>query len=140
VIFSASTTHALRALAWLAAHGGDEPVMGRELASRIQLPPDYLAKILGTLARRGILKATRGARGGYRLARPPDRIRLIDVVEPFEGRRARPGCLLRPDRPCRDSGACSAHGAWADAKRAYLRFLEQGTLADIRGGALRSRA
>lgn len=113
--------------------------MGRDLAGRLQLPPDYLAKILGILARRGVLRATRGAKGGYRLARPADRIRLIDVVEPFEGRRARPGCLLRPERPCRESAACSAHGAWGDAKRAYLTFLEQGTIADIQGGAFQSR-
>ena len=139
MIFSASTTHALRALAWLAAQGGDEAVMGRTLAGKLQLPPDYLAKILATLARKGVLVATRGVKGGYRLARAPDRIRLIDVVEPFEGRRARPGCLLQPDRPCRDSGPCSAHRAWAEVKRAYMEFLEKGTLADIRGSALRTR-
>jgi Rrf2 family protein len=134
VIFSASTTHALRALAWLAAHEGEEAVLGRDLARRLELPPDYLSKVLATLARHGVLVASRGARGGYRLARAPDRIRLVEVVAPFEGKRARPGCLLRPERPCRDSRACSAHGAWSGAKEAFRDFLERTTLADIRGG------
>jgi Rrf2 family protein len=135
MIFSASSTHALRAVAWLAANGGGEAVLARELAQRLDVPPDYLTKVLGTLARHGILTASRGAGGGYRLARPPERIRIVEVVEPFEGKRVRPGCLLRPDHPCRDSNACSAHGAWGAVKRTYRTFLEETTIADIRGGA-----
>jgi Rrf2 family protein len=137
VIFSASTTHALRSLAWIAAHGDEGPIMARDLAAKLQLPPDYLQKILGTLARRGLLKATRGVGGGYRLARPANRIKLMEVLEPFEGHRARPGCLLRPDRPCRESNACTAHPSWAKAKAAYLGFVEGTTIADIQGGTSR---
>jgi len=109
--------------------------MGRELAHKLKLPPDYLAKVLGTLARSGVLTANRGVKGGYRLARAPARIRLVEVIEPFEGKRARPGCLLRPERPCRDSGACSAHAAWGEVKRTYQEFIGKRTVADIQGGA-----
>ena len=135
MIFSSSATHALRAMASLAGGEPSEPVLGRELARRVGLPSHYLSKVLATLARGGLLTASRGAKGGYRLARRPDRIKLIDVVLPFEGQRARPGCLLRPDKPCRDSGACSAHSAWGSMKRTYTTFLEQTTVADIQGGA-----
>jgi Rrf2 family protein len=134
LIFSASTTHALRAVAWLAANGGDGPMLGRDLARKVKVPPDYLSKVLATLARAGVLTASRGVNGGYRLARPAARIRLIEVVAPFEGARAKPGCLLRPSRPCRDSGACSAHDRWSGVKETYLDFLERTTVADIRGG------
>jgi Rrf2 family iron-sulfur cluster assembly transcriptional regulator len=133
--FSASTTHALRATAWLAAHADGEAVQGRDLARRLKIPPDYLSKVLATLARSGVLSATRGARGGYRLARAPDRIKLVEVVTPFEGKRARAGCLLRPDRPCRDSAACSAHTSWGRVNEAYRDFLERTTVADIQDGA-----
>ena len=135
MIFSSSATHALRAMASLAGGDLSEPVLGRDLAKRVGLPSHYLSKVLATLARSGLLTASRGAKGGYRLARRPDRIKLIDVVLPFEGQRARPGCLLRPDKPCRDSGACSAHSAWGAMKRTYTTFLEQTTVADIQGGA-----
>ena len=135
MIFSASTTHALRALVWLAARDGNGAILGRDLARKLKLPPDYLSKVLGTLARNGVLTASRGVKGGYRLARPPDRIRLAEVVEPFEGKRARPGCLLRPERPCRDSGACSAHGSWGGVNQAYRDFLDRTTVADIRDHA-----
>jgi DNA-binding IscR family transcriptional regulator len=56
VNFSASTTHALRAMAWLAAHSGGEAVLGRDLARRLKIPPDYLSKVLATLARSGVLR------------------------------------------------------------------------------------
>jgi len=135
VNFSASTTHALRATAWLAAHAGEEAVLGRELARKLKISPDYLSKVLATLARSGVLHAVRGARGGYRLARAPERIKLVEVVSPFEGKRARSGCLLHPDRPCRDSGACSAHRSWGGVNQAYRDFLDRTTVADIRDHA-----
>ncbi len=136
MIFGASATHALRALAHLAAAGGEEAMLGRDLAREVRVPSHYLAKVLATLARAGILTASRGVRGGYRLARRADEITLIEIVEPFEGKRVRPGCLLTPDRACRDDGACSAHTAWGAMKAAYLSFLEKTTLADIQGGAM----
>jgi DNA-binding IscR family transcriptional regulator len=114
MLISASATHALRAVAWLAAHGDGRAVLGRDLARQVGVPADYLAKVLGQLARTGVLSATRGAKGGYRLARP--------------------GCLLRPDRPCRDSAPCSAHARWTGVKRSYTEFLDRTSVADIQGG------
>jgi Rrf2 family protein len=132
VNFSASTTHALRATALLAAQSDGEAVLGRDLARKLKIPPDYLSKVLATLARSGVLTAVRGAKGGYRLARAAERIKLVEIVTPFEGKRARTGCLLRPDRPCRESGACSAHISWGGVNEAYREFLEKTTVADIR--------
>ncbi|HEU4385211.1 MAG TPA: Rrf2 family transcriptional regulator [Anaeromyxobacteraceae bacterium] len=132
MILSASATHALRAVAWLAADDGGGTTLGRELASKVDVPASYLSKVLATLARTGVLTASRGVRGGYRLARPAREITLMEIVEPFEGKRARPGCLLRPDQPCREDGHCPAHGGWSQVKETYLKFLESTTLADIR--------
>ena len=134
MIFSASATHALRAMSCLAGGQQSQPVLGRDLAKRIGVPAHYLAKVLASMARTGLLSAVRGAKGGYRLARPANRISLIEVVLPFEGQRALPGCLLRPGKPCRDSMACSAHSAWGVMKRTYTDFLEKTTVADISGG------
>lgn len=137
MIFNASATHALRALAHLAANGREGATLGRDLAEEIGVPAPYLAKVLATLARSGLLAASRGTRGGYRLARPPEEIALIEIVEPFEGKRVRPGCLLEPGRPCDDEGACSAHSAWSGMKTVYASFLEATTLADIQDGGMR---
>jgi Rrf2 family protein len=136
MIFNASATHALRALAALAANEREDATLGHDLAEELGIPAHYLAKVLATLARAGLLNASRGVRGGYRLARRAEEITLLEIVEPFEGRRVRPGCLLRPDQPCREDGTCPAHDAWSGVKAAYARFLETTMLADIRGGAV----
>jgi Rrf2 family protein len=134
MILSASASHALRAVASLAGSASGDVTLGRDLARRIGTPGGYLSKVLASLARSGILVATRGVKGGYRLARPADRIRLIEVVLPFEGRRALPGCLLRPDRPCRTTRPCSAHALWRGVNKTYTDFLEKTTVADIQAG------
>jgi len=134
-MLSASATHAIRAVAWLAENGDEGPVLGRDLARKMRVPAHYLSKVLAKLARAGVLEASRGAKGGYRLARPARRIKLLDVVAPFEGKRARPGCLLRPGRPCRTTGSCSAHSSWSVVKDAYAGFLKDTTVEAIQGGA-----
>ncbi len=134
MILSSTTTHALRALVFLATHeeeGG--AIQGRELARKTKISPPYMSKVLATLTRAGVLGASRGVHGGYRLAKPPHEIRLADVVLPFEGPRAFPGCLLLPERRCCNKEGCSAHGPWGELKAAYARFLESTTLADIMG-------
>ncbi|HSN89691.1 MAG TPA: Rrf2 family transcriptional regulator [Anaeromyxobacteraceae bacterium] len=133
MILSASAAHALRALAFMAHGPGDRPLRGQEMARKLKVPAPYLSKVLATLARAGLLRASRGVNGGYRLARPARQIRLIEVVEPFEGPRARPGCLLRPGEPCLEEEGCPTHEFWADVKERYVRFLERTTVADIRG-------
>ena len=135
MIFGTSATHALRALAYLAANEHEEAILGRDLAEEIAVPGHYLAKVLATLSRAGLLSASRGARGGYRLARRPETIALMEIVEPFEGKRVRPGCLLRSEQPCPEDATCPAHAAWSGMKGTYLRFLETTTLADIQGVA-----
>ena len=130
-MLTTTTKHAFRALVVLAARGGEEAVLGRDLAALAKIPANYLSKILVDLGRSGLVDATRGAGGGYRLAIAPDRIPLIRVVEIFEGVRARPDCILGCDHGCSDDNPCSAHEAWRDIKRAYVRFLEETTLADI---------
>ncbi|MFJ3083150.1 RrF2 family transcriptional regulator [Streptomyces halstedii] len=75
--------HCCLALAWLE---DDEPVPTATLAVWFGLPPAYLNKRLQALVRAGILSSTAGARGGFRLARPPERITLMDVVTAIEGR------------------------------------------------------
>ncbi len=136
MIFGASATHALRALAYLAAEEPGGAVLGRDLAREVGVPPHYLAKVLATLARAGVLSASRGVRGGDRLARPAEEITLLEILEPIEGRRVRPGCLLRPGEACDEDATCSAHAAWGAVKSALTTFLESTTLAEIRGGVV----
>lgn len=95
------------------------------------MPANYLSKILWTLGNAGLVSATRGSGGGYYLQKDPEEIFLIDIIELFDGVRARPRCLLGEKSPCSDHDPCSAHDAWKELSKQYLNFLETTTLAQI---------
>jgi Rrf2 family protein len=105
------------------------------MARALRIPQEYLAKILRRLARAGVLISTRGKAGGFRLAAPPQRVRLHAIVAPFDDLGGPRRCLLgRPH--CSDRFACAAHDRWRRVADAMNEFLRQTTLADVaRNGA-----
>src|SRR5215471_4895122 len=132
-MLSITSQYALRALSHLARQSG-EPVLGRDLAQSVEIPANYLSKVLLTLRNAGLVDTTRGAGGGYRLSRPADEIHLIDVVELFEEvSRARPTCFLGRTRSCSETTPCSAHSSWKGVQAAYLGFLVSTSLSAIAG-------
>lgn len=106
-------------------------MLGRDLAKQTQIPANYLSKIMWTLGGAGLIEATRGSGGGYRLGRPPRDIRLSEIVGLFERHRMGRCCLLDFHKECTDDDACSAHQAWREVGNRMNLFLETTTLADI---------
>ena len=132
-MLSTTSQYALRALSYLAALSG-EPVLGRDLADSVEIPANYLQKVLLTLRNAGLVTTARGSGGGYRLGKPPEQIHLMDVVELFEEiSRTRPPCFLGRTRTCSESTPCTAHSAWRDLQAAYLQFLLSTPLSAIAG-------
>src|SRR5215469_18209154 len=122
-MLSVTSEYALRALAHLASQPR-AAVLGRDLAHAVEIPANYLSKVLLTLRNAGLVDTTRGSGGGYRLRKPATEIYLIDVVELFEEiSRDKPVCFLGHTKPCLDSAPCTAHSAWRDLQGAYLGFL-----------------
>lgn len=78
-MFSQTAEYALRAIVWLANHR-DQPVTREDLAQATKVPPDYLAKVMQALSRRGLVLAQRGKNGGFTLKRPPGDVTVLDVV------------------------------------------------------------
>jgi len=133
-MLSVTSKYALRALTHLATLGEGEAVLGKDLAKRAQIPANYLSKILWTLGSVGLISATRGSGGGYRLRRRPDEIFLMEVVDLFDRSRIEPTCFLGEDRACSEADACSAHALWREVRKVYTNFLQSTTLADISRG------
>ena len=100
------------------------------IATKIGARPNYLGKLLQILAREGLVVSQKGQRGGYRLARDPDRIRLIDVLEPIESPSRWPGCFLGR-KECSEHDPCAIHDRWTAVKDAYLSFLSDSSVADL---------
>src|SRR6266571_2612901 len=88
----------------------DGPVTGRDIAERERLPGDYVEQILLRLRRAGIVRSTRGAHGGYALARPPASISIRDVIEASESTTFDLHCLSHPveEERCSSSHNCSS--------------------------------
>ena len=128
--------HSLLVLAWL---DDDEPVPAAQLAASHDLPPPYLNKQLQALVRAGLLESLPGARGGFRLARPPSKITLMDVVAAIEGPDEAFRCTEIRERgigehlPSRVFDApCAVHASMQRAELAWRRELASQTIADVR--------
>ena len=117
----------------LARRMGDGPVTGRQLASDERLPQDYVEQILLRLRRAEIVRSTRGAHGGYTLARPPVEVSIRDVIAASELATFDLHCVSHPigeDR-CSDSGNCSIRPVWILLQRKIDEVLDSVSLADL---------
>jgi Rrf2 family protein len=130
-MLSLTSQYGIRALIVLARRSGDAAMLVRDIAEEADIPPPYLFKVLRPLARAGIVSATRGSGGGYRLARPASEIRLVHVVEAIDPARVEPACIIGAHAECSDLRPCSAHARWRKARAAYVRFLERTSIDEI---------
>ncbi len=131
-MLSKTSQYALRAALELARRPEGDAVPASRLAHVVRIPTNYLSKILHELARAGLLDSTRGASGGFRLARPAEDITVADVAGTFQEMGVENRCLLGR-RECRDTHACSAHAAWKRVAEPVWTFFHQTTLADLAG-------
>jgi Rrf2 family protein len=117
------TDYAIRCLLYL-SRKQDEITMGDEIAGEMDIPKSFLAKILQKLARAKIVKSYRGVKGGFQLAKRPDKINLLNVIEAIEGPIAMNICAV-DKKMCSLSNKCSVHPVWVRLKRDMERQLEQ---------------
>lgn len=132
-MFSTTTRYAVKALVHLARAPAGSSVLGHELAQRAGIPSHYLSKVMSPLRNAGLVDATRGLGGGYRLSKPAKEIVLEEAVKLFERPSDELGCLLAERSECSDRAPCSAHRAWRRLRTAYSDFLNSTTLGDIAG-------
>jgi Rrf2 family protein len=130
-MFSVTAQYALRALAQMARNGRQQPMLGKDLAVTAEIPPNYLAKILLALKNAGLLGTARGSRGGYWLVRPPERIKLIDIVQLFDQVQTPQPCVIGERDQCSDENPCAAHERWRKIRTDYMDFLQVTTIADL---------
>ena len=128
---STTAEYALRALTKLALNEGGESILGKDLARIAEIPANYLSKLMLVLGNAGIIDATRGSGGGYRLRRKAAEIHLSEVVELFDRQKPALRCLLGGAEECSEVDQCGAHEEWRKVRASYVEFLEKTTLARI---------
>jgi Rrf2 family protein len=102
----------------------------REVAEVMDLPLGYAPQVLGILAEAGIAEAKAGRQGGYRLARSPARISLLEIVEAAEGYLASERCPLRGG-PCHWDDVCALHPTLTGATEAIRATLSHTALSEV---------
>ncbi|MBO9726542.1 MAG: Rrf2 family transcriptional regulator [Novosphingobium sp.] len=133
-----SVEYALHGLLWLV--DSDVALSTREIAEVQGISPSFLAKIFPRLEKAGIVSASEGVRGGYRLARAADQISFLDVVNAVEGdkplfdcQEVRGRCALFGGNPppWAISGTCAIHAVMIQAEKAMRDVLATQTLAAV---------
>jgi Rrf2 family protein len=123
------TDYAIRCVLHLAESDKDV-VMINEIAAHRDIPKSFLAKILQTLAKAGIVESLRGVQGGFRLARKPSHISLLDIVEAMEGPVAMNICAV-DKKKCSFSSTCVVHPVWVDIRKDVEDRLRQWDFAKL---------
>lgn len=128
MIFSRKSEHALRALVHLALSG---QVCDAGTISRAQQAPHhFMAKVLQELKAKGFVRSVRGAGGGFRLAREPETIHLMDIIYAMDGDQLFRGCVYG-FADCAESNPCPLHEGWKTIRTQFDAYLREHTLADL---------
>ena len=131
---SAKADYAVRAAVEMAA-AGDEPVKGEKLAEAQDIPLQFLEHILLELKHARLVRARRGARGGYWLAQPPEEITLATVIRAVEGPLANIQDQA-PEQTKYPGNARQLSEVWIAVRASLRRVLENVTIADLRDGTI----
>jgi Rrf2 family cysteine metabolism transcriptional repressor len=138
MLFSTKAEYGVRLLVELGRRGDDGPVALASVAEAETLPLSYLEHLVAKLRDAGLVTSTRGAHGGYRLARPAEEIRMLEVVEALEGPVAPMECF-HADREGRvlcshetdGDRACATKMLWTRVHGGVTRALAGTTLAEL---------
>jgi Rrf2 family protein len=114
--------YAVRAVVYLAQLGPERKAATSQIAQEKQIPPSFLAKIVSQLSVAGLLQTSRGARGGVSLAKSPDQISLLDVVEAIDGPILLNECVS-DSSTCVFGDNCPMKPVWCDAQQALVNRL-----------------
>ena len=116
ISITSKSRYAVVAMAEL-ARAGDDPVPISQVAERRNMPVQFLEQLFSTLRRSGLLVSQRGAKGGYRLARPAEEITVLEVVQALDGVIGEEG---------KEAG-----GIWAEGVEALRSIFRETTIAEI---------
>ncbi|MFN8159472.1 MAG: Rrf2 family transcriptional regulator [Solirubrobacterales bacterium] len=138
MLFSTKAEYGVRLMVELGRQPGSDPVSLSAVAEAERLPLSYMEHLVANLRKAGLVTSTRGAHGGYRLARPPEKITMDEVVEALEGQIAPMECFqVAPEGKVLCSHevdgyrACATKLLWTRVQSGVSGALAQTTLAEL---------
>ena len=133
MIVSTKGRYALRVMIDLAEHPTDGFVPLQEIVDRVQISREYLSNILKVLVQNRQLDSLRGKGGGYRLACPPEEIRIGPILRMVEGDLAPVSCIQGVGQ-CPDASKCRSHVMWSELDGIINDYLDHVRLTDFMEG------
>lgn len=122
--------YAIRGVVYLAQLPQGKVALISEIAAAVDVPQMFLAKILQSFAKIGIVHSFRGAGGGFMLGRPASQITLREVVEAVEGPIMPNRCLLGSG-VCERDATCGVHPVWRQIQQRVVDVLDGVTIEDL---------
>ena len=122
--------YGVRALVDLALNGQAGPIHATDIARRAAVPEPYLAQVLHTLSKGGLVRSLRGPQGGHALALDPGEIRLSMVMSCLGTPETLVGCLVDLDM-CVHVPACAQRDVWRSVEEAVFNILDSTTIANL---------
>ena len=130
MILSRTSQYAVQAMIYMATQAPNAPVLNKDIAARLNVPAPYLAKILQSLSKGGLLYSFRGRLGGFCLREDAAQVSLMQLLLLTEGADFTQSCLLGLKR-CSDETACPVHARWLPIKEKVIEMLNQMSLAEL---------
>lgn len=103
-----------------------------EIARVMHIPKTFLAKILQRLVRAGVVESIRGMNGGFRLAKKPNDISLLHIMEAIQGPAGINVCAI-DSKACRMSPSCAVHPIWVEIRKVVEKRLKKETIDKLAG-------
>ncbi len=122
--------YGLRILIDLATHDPEKPRLIRDIAQSQQISEKYISRLVIDLRRAHLIRSVRGVKGGFHLAKRPDEITLLDILETMEGPISVVDCVRSPEK-CKRQSLCPARDIWMDLNEGIRQLTRKITLDDI---------
>ncbi|MEN6482606.1 MAG: Rrf2 family transcriptional regulator [Anaerolineaceae bacterium] len=122
--------YALRAMLFLAKLEPTSRAATSQIAEEQHIPPSFLAKIISQLSIAGLIHTSRGARGGVLLARPPEDISILEVIEAIDGPIALNECT-HVKGGCTFGDECPLKPLWCDTQNELVEKLKNTTFGQL---------
>lgn len=131
VFFSKKCEYGLQAVLYLAAHLEKEVITSDEIAKKLDIPKEFVSKILQSLKESKIVSSKKGKAGGFSLAKDPKKIKLVDIVDAIDGLGVFNNCILGFPK-CNVDNPCPLHDKWGELRTKAYKMLTDENLDHFR--------
>lgn len=130
MVITRETDYAIRCVLYLSGQR-DQPTVVDAIAQEMRIPKSFLAKIVQKLSRAGILESFRGVKGGFKLARQPAEISILDVMVAMQGPAEVNKCAVDMSQ-CNLRSTCIVHPVWTELRKNVEDYLRKINFENLR--------